>query len=206
MLFLAKHKKKLIDYSLFKDMNAVNASKFLLGKLIQTEFNHQITSGIIIETEAYLGAIDKACHAFNYKKTKRNMVMFEEGGFIYVYLCYGLHYMLNIVVNKHDIPEAVLIRSLIPFDGIEFIRERRNKSFFNDLDILIGPGNVTKGLGIDLKQNYQLIGSDIKLFDVGIKVTDKQIIKSPRIGIDYSEEWKDIPLNFKIMARDLNLF
>lgn len=195
------NKNELKPY-LFKNLNALKASKFLLGKLIQTEIENKLTSGIIIETEAYLGAVDKACHAFNYRKTKRNLVMYENGGFIYVYLCYGIHYMLNIVVNRKEIPEAVLIRSVYPVEGIETMIKRRYKTpKINNIDIskiLIGPGNVTKGLGIDLRQNYQKIGNDIKIFDVGLNYHDNNIILGPRIGINYAQEWKDVLLNFKL--------
>lgn len=202
--------KKELKPSLFRNLNAVQASKFLLGKLIQTNINNQLTSGIIIETEAYLGVVDKACHAFNYRKTKRNLVMYEDGGFIYVYLCYGIHYMLNFVVNKREIPEAVLIRSVYPIEGIGTIIKRRYKTpRINNIDIskiLIGPGNVTKGLGIDLRQNYQKIGNDIKIFDVGLNYNDNNIILGPRIGVDYAQEWKDILLNFKLSMHDIDKY
>ena len=102
-------------------------SRELLGKVLCTNFYGKLTSGIIVETEAYAGVTDKASHAYGGRRTKRTETMYASGGTAYVYLCYGIHHLFNIVTNKENIPHAVLIRSIQPRDGIEIMLQRRNK-------------------------------------------------------------------------------
>ena len=119
-------KKKLnTDFYLREDV--VEISKELLGKFLVTSFNGEYSSGIITETEAYNGVIDRASHAYNNRRTKRNEIMYAEGGVAYIYLCYGMHHLFNIVTNKKDIPHAILIRAIMAWEGIDIMSKRRNK-------------------------------------------------------------------------------
>lgn len=182
------------DFYLRNDV--VEIAKDLLGKVLVTKINNQLTSGIIVETEAYNGIYDKACHAYGGRKTERNKVMYEEGGRSYVYFCYGMHYLFNVVTNKKNIPDAVLIRGIIPYDGKKYILQRISekslvKGVFN------GPGKVTKALGIDKSlNNISLLGNKIWITDEGIKVEKNNIITGSRIGVDYAEEDALLPYRF----------
>lgn len=182
------------DFYLRNDV--VEIAKDLLGKVLVTKINNQITSGIIVETEAYNGIYDKACHAYGGRKTERNKVMYEEGGRSYVYFCYGMHYLFNVVTNKKNIPDAVLIRGIIPYDGKKYILQRISekslvKGVFN------GPGKVTKALGIDKSlNNISLLGNKIWITDEGIKVEKNNIITGSRIGVDYAGEDALLPYRF----------
>lgn len=189
--------KTLISSDFFIKLDAVKAAKFLLGKLVATYINDEYVSGIITETEAYLGIIDKASLAYGGRKNNKNMVLYERGGCVFVYICYGMHYMFNIVCNRENLPEGVLIRSLYPYEGLEVIAKRRKRQ--ESLEkILRGPGKVSQGLGLNKSHNGQLLGIQVYLYDIGLKIKNNQIIKLPRVGIDYAEEWKDKLLNFQI--------
>ena len=109
---------KKLKKSFFLRNDVIAISKDLLGKILVTNFNGILTSGKIVETEAYMGPEDKASHAYNGRRTPRTETMFLTGGVSYVYLCYGIHNLFNIVTNKKNIPHAVLIRAIEPFDGI----------------------------------------------------------------------------------------
>ena len=125
-------------------------SRELLGKVLYTNFHGELTSGIIVETEAYAGTTDKASHAYGGRRTKRTKIMYSPGGYAYVYLCYGIHHLFNIVTNKENIPHAVLIRAIQPRDGIEIMLQRRNKKKV-DHSLTSGPGSLTRALGITVK-------------------------------------------------------
>lgn len=176
--------------------NVVEIARDLLGKILVTKIENKITSGIIVETEAYNGIYDKACHAYNGRKTERNKVMYEEGGRSYVYFCYGMHYLFNVVTNKKDIPDAVLIRGIIPYDGKNFIFQRISEKSLKK-GVLNGPGKVTKALGIDKTfNNISLLGNRIYLVDEGMSIDEQQIVVSTRIGVDYAEEDALLPYRF----------
>lgn len=142
---------------------------------------------MIIETEAYCGAIDKACHAYNHRRTKRTETMFSEGGTAYVFLCYGMHHLFNIVTNRKEIPHAILIRALSPDRGVDLMSHRRKKQ---DLSILTnGPGSLCQALGITRAHDGLLLnGPEIWLEDRGVKIPPKNILAQPRVGVDYAEE------------------
>ena len=159
----------------------------MLGKFLCTNINGAITSGIITETEAYEGINDKACHAYNNRYTQRTKTMYSEGGVAYVYLCYGIHHLFNVVTNKANQPHAVLIRAIYPYDGIYVIEKRRNQK--NNLNIANGPGKVTMSLGInDSHNNVNLNGDTIWIEDRKLIIDASQILVTSRIGIDYAEE------------------
>ncbi len=153
---------------------------------------------MIIETEAYRGPEDKASHAYGNRRTNRTEVMYKAGGICYVYLCYGIHALFNIITNTHDIPHAVLIRALHPVDGIPWMLKRRKKSKL-DAKLTSGPGTLTQALGITLAHNgLSLHGPQIWIEDRGFKIDPKNIHASPRIGIDYAGEHALLPWRFTL--------
>jgi DNA-3-methyladenine glycosylase len=161
-------------------------SRKLLGKVLCTNFHGKLTSGIIVETEAYSGVTDKASHAYGGRRTKRTETMYAKGGSAYVYLCYGIHHLFNIVTNKENIPHAVLIRAIQPRDGIEIMLQRRNKKKV-DQSITAGPGSLTRALGITVKDSGTLLMDNlIWLEDQNINYTNQDILASPRVGVQYA--------------------
>lgn len=171
-------------------------SKELLGKVLVTAIDGFITSGIITETEAYKAPEDKASHAYNNRRTPRTEVIFKEGGIGYVYLCYGIHHLFNIITNEENIPHAVLIRSIEPLEGIDHMLERRKKSKL-DKTLTSGPGALSQALGISSVHNkIKLTENIVWIEDRGI--IPSEIIAANRVGIDYAEEYKDMPWRFYI--------
>jgi DNA-3-methyladenine glycosylase len=176
----------------------------LIGKMLLTNINEQLTGGIITETEAYAGVVDKASHAYGGRRTKRTEVMYMEAGTVYVYLCYGLHSLFNIVTNQEDIPHAILIRSVLPVIGIEKIRERRRTLRIHDDKLCSGPGNLSKGLGISLIHNgIKLNEGCLSIEECEVRIPPKCIRCGPRIGIDYAEEDASLPYRFYVSDKDL---
>ena len=179
--------------------DVVQIAKDLLGKYLFTNLNNEgITGGIIVETEAYEGVTDRASHAYNNRRTNRTEVMYMEGGVAYVYLCYGVHSLFNIVTNVKDVPHAILIRGIKPVEGIDVMLKRVNKTKITER-IGIGPGNVSKLLGIHYSQSGEsLFGRKIWLEDRGIKILPDKIITGPRIGIDYAGKDALLPYRFRV--------
>lgn len=202
MRFLAKNKIQMNDSKLpntfYQRANVVEIAKDLLGKYLFTNIENQLTAGMIVETEAYSGDFDKACHAHLNKRTKRTEIMFEQGGVAYIYLCYGIHHLFNIVTNIQDKADAVLIRAIEPKIGTEIMLQRRNMVEIK-YNIAAGPGTMSKALGID-KSHYgtDLTQNLIWIEDKNIEIQHHQIIASPRIGIDYAEEDALLPWRFRI--------
>ena len=159
----------------------------LLGKVIMTRIGSEITGGMIVETEAYSGVNDKACHANNGLRTRRTEVMYRKGGHIYVYLCYGIHHMLNIVTNKEGKADAVLIRALQPLEGVDIIRSRRDLKN-KEAELLSGPGKLTKGLGIDMSLNFETLKGNIIWMEEGKEIPLDEIERDRRIGVQYAGE------------------
>lgn len=191
------------DYFLQSDVVAL--SKDLIGKVLYTRFDNVTTAGIITETEAYAGVNDKASHAYGGKRTQRNEVMYHEGGKAYVYLCYGLHHLFNIVTNAQGIPHAVLIRAIYPIDGIETILKRRNLSKPNT-SYTIGPGKVSQALGIHVKHNGMILQkNEIWLEDNHIQIPQHKINVGTRIGVEYAKEDALLPYRFWINHHEINL-
>jgi DNA-3-methyladenine glycosylase len=189
--------KKLNQNFFTKDSSYV-ASK-LLGKYLVTKFNSKITVVKIVETEAYFGADDDASHAFGGKITDRNKILYERGGFVYIYLIYGMWLCLNIVTNKKGIANSVFIRAGEPILGIEIMAERRKIETNSKKDLTRlanGPGKLCVALGI----NKEFYGEDIcgdKIFITrGEKVEKDKIIATPRINVEYAQRTKNLPLRF----------
>lgn len=168
----------------------------LLGKIIVTNFNGELTTARIVETEAYNGIIDKASHAYGGRRTNRTEVMFGPAGTAYVYLIYGIHFLFNIVTNKTDIPEAILIRGAEPLEGIDIMLRRTGKPKA-DFTLTKGPGNVSKALGIDkVHTGHSLFSKELYLADDGYIPTN--IAATPRIGVDYAGADALLPYRFII--------
>jgi DNA-3-methyladenine glycosylase len=189
---------KKIPLEFYRRENVLLIAKELLGKLLVTNKDGVTTSGRIVECEAYAGAPDKASHAFGGKITKRNQVMYESGGLAYVYLCYGIHHLFNVVTHAKGIPHAILIRSAEPVKGIETMLYRTGKKQL-DNSLTRGPGNVSKALGIFTSDTgLSLAGRTIFLADDGFEYPKKDIFASPRIGVDYAGADALLPYRFYI--------
>ncbi|MCC5942469.1 MAG: DNA-3-methyladenine glycosylase [Balneolaceae bacterium] len=188
---------KLLTVSFYSNPDVVDASRQLLGKVLCSSVNGSYTSGIIIETEAYCGRDDRACHANNGLRTDRTEVMYGDPGHAYIYLCYGIHHLFNVVTNRNGLADAVLIRSVQPLDGIDIIKERRgNKRISNLAD---GPGKLTQALGITTSLNKtDLSKPPVWIEDREISVKSAYINASPRIGVDYAGEDAKKPWRFTI--------
>ena len=177
----------------YQRRNVVTIARELLGKQIVTKINDQVTGGIIVETEAYSWK-EKGCHAFGARKTNRNAVMFDAGGCAYVYLCYGMYNLFNVVTNAEGVAEAVLIRAVQPLIGIEVMRTRRGS--VKDIQLTSGPGKLTQALGIDRKQNGMWLGGSELWIEQGAVVAKSKIVATTRIGIDYAGEDAELPWRF----------
>lgn len=163
------------------------AKEVLLGSYLCSNIDSKFTVGKITEVEVYVGAEDKASHAYPNKKTNRNAIMFEKGGYSYVFFVYGMHNQFNVVTSPKDTANAILIRSLEPILGIETMKERRNTD--NILNLTTGPGKLCKALGITREHNALDLSGD-KIW-ISPKKENVEIIADKRIGIDYAEEYKD---------------
>ncbi len=186
----------VLDESFYLHDNVVEIARSLIGKALFTSFNGRLTGGIITETEAYAGAGDRACHAYQNRRTKRTEVMFHRGGVAYVYLCYGMHNLLNVVTNKENTPHAVLIRSIVPDKGLDHIAKRRKKTI-GECKVLAGPGVVCQGLGITRLQSG-LSFSSSELWIEDREELPLPILQSTRIGVDYAGEDALLPWRFYI--------
>jgi DNA-3-methyladenine glycosylase len=178
--------------------NVVAVAKALLGKVLVTQTGGVTTSGIITETEAYAGVTDKASHAWGGRRTARTAVMYARGGTAYVYLCYGIHHLFNVVTNVVDVPHAVLIRAIEPLDGIEEMLRRRGKQNVTPA-LTAGPGSLSIAMGIKtLHTGVSLDGPEITIEDRSIVISPDDIAATPRIGVAYAKEDALLPYRFHI--------
>lgn len=175
--------------------NVVTVARELLGKLLVVPAkNGTRVSGFIVETEAYRGPHDRAAHSYGGRRTKRTEPMYGIGGTAYVFFVYGMYYQFNVVTNAAELPHAVLIRAVEPFEGIEVMRKRRQGQ--PDHNLTNGPGKLCIALGIDRGlDGADLLGERVWL-EEGRKIGRSRIASGPRIGIDYAEEWVDKPWRF----------
>ncbi|MGZ3752615.1 MAG: DNA-3-methyladenine glycosylase [Mucilaginibacter sp.] len=178
--------------------DVASLSKNLLGKYLFTCIDGLITGGYIVETEAYNGIIDRASHAFGNRMTPRTQTMFLEGGIAYVYLCYGIHEMFNVVTSVEGQPHAILIRAIEPTTGIDIMQVRRNMGMVKP-NITAGPGSVAKALGISRKMNGNSLQSDeLWIEDRDLTFTNEQIAAVPRIGVAYAGQDALLPYRFYV--------
>jgi len=190
---------KKLPLSFYERTNVLQIAKELLGKILVTRWDGIETSGRIVEAEAYNGIIDKASHASGGRRTNRNEVMYGKGGVAYVYLCYGIHHLFNVVTNEMETPHAILIRALEPIKGIDVMLERTGKKQL-DNTLTKGPGNVSKALGISFKQHsgHSLSSKELFIAEDGFILNKKDIAASPRIGVDYAGDDASLPYRFYI--------
>lgn len=187
-----------LPLSFYQQSDVLALSQHLLGKFLFSHIDNQLTGGMIVETEAYRGPEDRASHAYLNRRTKRTEVMYKEGGHGYVYMCYGIHFLFNVITNVQDIPHAILIRALEPSEGIETMLQRRQKTHL-DYTLTAGPGSVTQALGITLTHNgIDLTGSTLWIEDCGMILKEEDIVASPRVGVAYAREDALLPWRFRI--------
>jgi DNA-3-methyladenine glycosylase len=185
-----------LPFSYYLNPDVIFLAKDLLGKVLFTEIAGEVTAGIIVETEAYFGIQDKASHAYGGRRTARTETMYSAGGVSYVYLCYGIHHLFNIVTSVEGEPHAVLIRAIAPLVGKEIMEIRRNMPSDKPA-ISSGPGSAAKALGIDLSFNEKdLTAEEIWIEDHGIRYVPEQIAATPRVGVAYAGEDATLPWRF----------
>ena len=169
----------------------------LLGKKLVTNINGRLTTGMITETEAYRGMNDKACHANNNRRTPRTEIFYAEGGVAYVYLCYGIHHLFNIITNQTDKADAVLIRAVEPLEGISLMMKRRNFSEAK-FNLTAGPGAMSQAMGISTKHYGVDLQSNVIWLEEHETISAKKIIAGPRVGVGYAGEDALLPWRFSI--------
>jgi DNA-3-methyladenine glycosylase len=193
----------ILPLSFYLRDNVVDIARELLGKYLVTTYGGNFTSGFITETEAYAGINDRASHAYGGRNTSRTEVMFRQGGIAYIYLCYGVHSLFNVVTNIEGIPHAVLIRAIEPVEGIDVMEKRMGKAFSGE-HYADGPGKLSKALGIHFHQSgTNLCNTDDDKTRNKIWIEERntinaglQIISTPRIGVNYAGEDAKLPYRF----------
>ncbi len=187
-----------LDRSFYEREDVLAIARELLGKLIITSFDGETAAGRIVETEAYCGIHDKASHAYSGRRTSRTENMYKQGGVAYVYLCYGIHHLFNVVTNIENVPHAVLIRAIEPVEGKEIMLRRSGRNTW-DKNIGSGPGNVTKALGIITNHSgADLQGEKLYLAEDDYVLQENSITVTPRIGVDYAGEDANLLYRFVI--------
>ncbi|HEY0079242.1 MAG TPA: DNA-3-methyladenine glycosylase [Pyrinomonadaceae bacterium] len=176
--------------------DALLVARQLLGKrLVVPAHDGERVSGIIVETEAYLGTEDKASHAYGGRRTPRTETMYAEGGTAYVYFIYGMYYQFNVVTGAESVPHAVLIRAVEPAEGVERMRERRPVR--RDLDLTNGPGKLCIAFGLDRTYDRaDLLGERVWIEETNRKPATREVASGARIGIDYAAEYAAKPWRF----------
>lgn len=176
--------------SYYQSLDVTAIARDLLGKYLVTEIDGVRCSGIIVETEAYRGPDDRACHAYNNRRTNRTEVMYETGGVAYIYICYGMHHLMNVVTGPKDNAHAILIRALEPVDGIEWMAARRLMSE-DDSRLTKGPGALSVALGLTSQlsgASLHAASSPIWIEDRGLQFDSEKICSGPRIGVESAGE------------------
>ncbi len=182
----------LLPKDFYLSTDVIGIAKELLGKILISYIDRKLTAGIIVETEAYMAPADKASHAYNNKKTQRTITMFQAGGIAYVYLCYGMHNLFNVVTGPKHTPHAILIRALEPCVGLDIMQNRLQ----NSKKLTKGPALLTKALNITTKHNgIQLVKKQIWIEH---HITPNKIIATTRIGVNYAKEYALKPWRFYI--------
>ena len=192
----------------FYNRSAIDVANDLLGKVLVREVDGRILKGKIVETESYIGAIDKACHAYNGRRTKRTEILYSDCGVAYVYFIYGLYHCFNVVTNEKDVAEAVLIRAIEPLNEFDYISQVRYKKQFKELsktqikNLTNGPSKLCLAYLIDKDLNGDKLYEQGKIYLEESEENDFEIVKTKRIGIDYAEEAKDFVWRFYIKDND----
>lgn len=191
---LGQYDKLPVDFYLQKNVCAV--ARALLGKIVITVIDGKLTAARIVETEAYNGIADKASHSWNGRRTERTEVMYAAGSVSYVYLCYGIHHLFNVVTGEEDVPQAVLIRAAEPVAGLDHMLFRTKKKA-SDHSVASGPGNFSKAMGICMAHTgTSLLGDELFIVDDGFGIPSSRILSTPRIGVDYAGGDAKLPYRF----------
>ncbi len=189
---------KKLTRGFYLSEDVVDMSRALLGKVLVTKLNGIITSGIIVDTEAYQGSTDRASHAYGNKRTIRTETMYMLGGHAYVYLCYGSHHLFNVITAPKDVPHGIMIRAIEPCEGIPLMLKRRKLNKLNYF-LTSGPGNLTQALGINLQHDkIDLCGNEIWIEDRGINICSSEIEATTRVGVEYAGKHAKLPWRFKL--------
>ena len=189
------NREYLLPTSFYENSNVVDAAQNLIGKVLCSNIDNFYTAGVIIETEAYCGRNDNACHANDGLRTKRTETMYGDPGLAYIYLCYGIHHLLNVVTNKNGLADAVLIRAIRPLDGVETMIKRRGIASTKNLTN--GPGKLTQALSVTTALNgTNLSKPPLWIEDRSITIKNSHIKRTPRIGVDYAGEHAKRPWRF----------
>jgi DNA-3-methyladenine glycosylase len=179
-----------INADFYLRTDVLQVARDLLGKVLVTEFDGLRTAGRISEVEAYRAPDDRACHAWNNRRTPRTEVMFQPGGRAYIYLCYGIHHLFNVVTGPEDMAHAVLVRAIEPIEGVEVMLERRKAKRLSPI-LAGGPGTLTQALGLTTRWTGQSLlapDSPVWIEDRGEVILPENIRTTPRIGVDYAGE------------------
>ncbi len=177
-----------LDKAFYHREDVVQLGRELLGKVLCTHLEDRVTRAIITETEAYAGVSDRASHAFGGRRTRRTEPMYAVGGIAYVYLCYGIHHLFNVVTGPADTPHAILVRAAEPLDGQDVMLERRGKRKV-DNTLLAGPGSLARALGISTALTGEsLLADRLWIEDQNISVPDASVTVGVRVGVDYAGE------------------
>lgn len=185
-----------LNNQFFNRPDVVQIALDLIGKILVTRFDNELTAGRIVETEAYAGIEDRASHAFGGRRTQRTEIMYHNAGTSYIYLCYGIHHLFNIVTNKAEIPHAILIRALDPIAGIEIMLRRTRKKIL-DYSLTRGPGNLSKAMGLSVTHSGKsLFEEEIYVADDGFAPAKTGIITTTRVGVDYAGRDALLPYRF----------
>ncbi|WP_207425478.1 DNA-3-methyladenine glycosylase [Pedobacter sp. SYSU D00535] len=184
--------------SFYQRDDVVLIAEQLLGKYLFSKIDGSLTGGLIVETEAYKGPEDRGSHAFNHRRTPRNEAMYAEGGIVYMYVCYGIHDMLNIVTGPAESSHAVLIRAIEPTEGIETMRIRRGITT-DDRKLCKGPGALAKALALNKNHNrLSLQGEVVWIEDRNIELEPEKVVATKRVGLNIDEPYISIPWRFYI--------
>lgn len=199
----------------FYAQDTLEAARRLLGKVLVRRLGDELLAGRIVETEAYVGRCDKACHAYNYRRTPRTETLFSQPGTAYIYLIYGMYHCLNFVTEPEGEPAAVLLRALEPLAGIEAMARRRYGdkplTAYRRKHFLDGPGKVCQALALTRAENgLDLTGDTLFLCggpeDAGLPPfpvpAGERVAAGPRVGVDYAEEARDFPWRFRLVREE----
>lgn len=187
-----------LPLSFYQQTEVTQLAQQLLGKLLYTCIDGELTAGTIVETEAYHGVTDKASHAYGGRFTDRTRVMYAAGGLAYVYLCYGIHHLFNVVTAPEGTPHAVLIRGIEPVEGLDVMLRRRSMAALKP-NLTAGPGALAKALGIDRNLNASdLGGEEIWIADQGLAYQQDEIVAAPRVGVDYAGDHALLPWRYYV--------
>lgn len=185
-----------LESDFYTRQDVVAIARDLLGKVLCSFIGGSLTKAVITETEAYAGVNDRASHAYGGRPTRRTEPMFREGGIAYVYLCYGIHHLFNVVTSTRDDPQAVLVRAGTPLVGIDEMLARRGRDSVDE-NLLAGPGSLACALGIKTEMSGTILSGDrIWIEDHGTRVAEDRVTVGPRVGVDYAGEDAARPYRF----------